>query len=100
MLKILKLCFAFYRTIFVANLAVTLGALYLILNNGLSIFTVVFWFKILFSGFTLFAYHTYKKNEYFFYLNLSATKKQLWIFSAVSDLLVFFLLFIVTLKIR
>lgn len=100
MLKKLIHCFTFYRNIFIVNLLVSLGALSIIYVYGVSPFIFVFWFKVAVLALVLYSHSVYRNNEFFYYLNLGLTKKQLWIFTAVADLLLFIALFILTLKIR
>ena len=90
----------FYRSIMVANVAVSLGALSIIYVYDTGPFVIIFWFKIVVLLFSLYAHSSYRRAEFYYYMNLGISKKQLWITAILVDLILFVLLFILTLKLR
>jgi len=96
----IQLYFSFYKSIAVVNISISIGVLSVIYVYGISPFLYLFWFKIFTLAFILYANNTYKSREYFYFLNLGVSKKNLWISSALIDIVIFILLLIITLKIR
>ncbi len=99
-MKKFQLFLSFYKSIAVASIAITIGALSIIYIHGIDTFIFVFWFKNLTLFFILYANNSYKRDEYFYYLNLGIPKKHLWISSALFDIFIFIILLIIILKIR
>jgi len=98
--KKFQLFLSFYKSIAFANIVITLATLSIIFIHGINPFLYIFWFKIFTLFIVLYANDTYKKNEYFYYLNFGVSKKSLWISSVIIDTFIFIILLIITLKIR
>jgi len=96
----LPLYISFYKSIAVVNISISIGVLSVIYVYGISPFVYLFWFKIFTLFFILYANNTYKSKEYFYFLNLGISKKDLWISSALIDIVIFILLLIFTLKMK
>lgn len=100
MIKKLIQALQFYRTIMVANLAVSLGALSLIYIYGTGPFVFIFWFKVAVLLFIIYVQSSSRSAELYYYMNLGISKKQLWTTAITVDLILFIILFVLTLKIR
>jgi len=96
----LQLYLAFYKSIAFVNISISVGALSVVYIYGISPFLYLFWFKIFTLFVILYANNTYKSKEYFYFLNLGVSKKNLWISSALIDIVIFIGLLILILKIR
>ncbi len=98
--KAVKLTFTFYRTFFIAGIAISLSLMIVFYTHGLSPFIVLFWTKII-SLLLIYLYvNKTRSHEYHYYNNLGLRKIQLWIGSLLIDLSIFFLLLFITLNIR
>jgi len=96
----LQLYISFYKSIAIVNISISISVLSVIYVYGISPFLYLFWFKIITLFFILYANNTYKSKEYFYFLNLGVSKKNLWISSALIDIVIFILLLIIAMKIR
>jgi hypothetical protein len=99
-MRAIRLIFTFYKSFAFASLLITMACVSIIYKSGISAFTVLFWFKIVTLG-LIFAYlHSFKKDVYYYFINLGLTRKHLWVASLSFDFLLFLILITLTLKIR
>ena len=71
---------------------------YFFIKYGISVFSVLFWFKII-TLILIFLYiKNYRHEEYYFYKNLGVGKKKLWTFSFVIDMVIYFIFTIIALN--
>ncbi|HAO47678.1 MAG TPA: hypothetical protein DCQ97_12175 [Chitinophagaceae bacterium] len=98
--KIIKLFLTFYRSYFIASFTLTGCCAYIYWLHGIDIFTFIFWLKILTLGVILLYLNTYKKKEFYYYMNLGISKKILLGTTAVFDCFIFLILIILVNKIR
>ncbi|NQU34832.1 MAG: hypothetical protein HQ521_16515 [Bacteroidetes bacterium] len=96
----LRLILTFYKSFAFASSIITLACLSLLFANSISVFTILFWFKIITLVVIYFFINSYKRKEMYYYLNLGISKKALWTSVMVLDLLLFILLTIVTIIIK
>lgn len=98
--KAVNLIFTFYRTFFIAGIAISLSLMIVFYTYGLSPFIVLFWTKII-SLLLIYLYvNKTRSHEYQYYRNLGLKKSYLWIGSVLIDFTIFFLLLVITLNIR
>jgi hypothetical protein len=63
---------------------------------GMSIFTVLFWFKLATLGAVVIYIRSYKSKEFYYYYNLGLSGRMLWISTLSVDFLLYaFLLFLI-----
>ncbi len=92
MLKTLRLLFTFYKSFLFVSLLITSICVALFWQYGYSIFSSLFWFKILTLGLTYYFINDYKKKEYYYYQNLGISKELLWVSTILSDIIFFIIL--------
>ncbi|MDR3711489.1 MAG: hypothetical protein P4L51_01635 [Puia sp.] len=71
------------------NLLVTLACAFLFGEYGNRIFAVLFWFKIATLALVWYFTEQYKKEEFYYYLNLGVSKTFLWTTTLGFDLSLF-----------
>ena len=96
----LRLILTFYKSFVVASILITLLCVNLIIPYGSGIIGILFWFKIATLVLIYFYINSYKRNEYYYYLNLGISRKKLWFFVLSIDITVFILLVVLTLFTR
>ena len=99
-MRTLRLAFTFYKSYAYVSLLITLCCLMVSYTHGIKTFTALFWFKIITLGLILFFINSYKGDEYYYYKNLGLHKRVLWISTLSFDILVFIILFVISIKIR
>jgi type III secretory pathway component EscU len=72
----------------------------LIYMYGISIFTVLIWFKLITLGIIVYYINSYKKNEFYYYQSLGLSKLFLWISTILIDLSLFVISIITMLQIK
>ena len=99
-MKKLRLILLFYRNFWFASSLITLVCLGLFWEFGLSIFSMLFWFKLA----TLFIIYrfisSYKAKEFYYYQNLGVSKSILWITTLSVDLIVYLILLVQVNRLR
>ncbi len=98
MFKKMRLILNFYKSYALISIGASAFCLFIIYINGLNTITALFWFKILMYGLIYFFINSYKNKELYYYKNLGASKKIMWISSLTLDFLIFVLLLTITLK--
>lgn len=96
----LRLILTFYRSYFFASFLVTLAFSFLFWQYGYSIFSTLFWGKLV----TLFIIYnfirSYKNNEFYYYQNLGLSKKVLWVSTLTVDMLLYLFVIVQVNKFR
>jgi len=96
----IKLFWQFYKYFAVTAQFLTLCSLSLFWKFQFSIFSGIFWFKII----TLFLIYYFvdnnKKKEFFYFYNLGLTKRKLWTITLLFDFFIFILSIILLAKIQ
>jgi len=100
LLKTVRLIWTFYSSFIFLSILITLCSLALFWQYGLSIFVVLFWFKIATLGLTFYFINKYKDKEYYYYQNLGVSKFLLWTTTLVFDFTFFIFLIIQVYKIK
>jgi CDP-diglyceride synthetase len=90
----------FYRSFLLFSFGVTVSCLSLFWENGTSIFMVLFWCKIATLGLTYYFIDSYKRKEYYYYLNLGISKVMLWTVTLCFDFALFLFLIILIYQFR
>jgi len=90
-LKIISLVWTFYRSFIFASLLITASCIGLFWEYGLSIFAILFWFKVATLGVTYYFINSYKYREYYYFQNLGISKTLLWAATISFDLFLFVL---------
>jgi hypothetical protein len=72
----------------------------IIYTNGIKTFAALFWFKIISFGLIIYFINDYKRDEFFYYKNLGASKPFLWISALLFDFILFISLLFLALKIK
>lgn len=68
--------------------------------HGLGTITPLFWFKIITLGAFYYVVKNYKKDEIYYYKNLGVSARVLWTTTLSMDFIIFFVLMILTGKLR
>jgi hypothetical protein len=100
LMRSLKLITRFYTGIFLANFLVTLSCIYLLRHFGHSaqkIIGVLFWYKIITIAGLFYTSVYYRKNEMYYYQNLSVSKLQLGVVTSLFDFSVWVVLMMIQL---
>ena len=96
----IKLYITFYKSFCFVSILISFACAYLFFKWGISIFTVLFWFKIITLALIIYYIREYKSKEFYFYKNVGITKKALWIFSFLFDFTVYFVVIIIALNLH
>lgn len=88
-MRTLRLILSFYRSFAFLSMILTSACILIVYTNGISTFTVLFWFKIATLGLTFYSVNNYKKRELYYYKNLGISKWMLWIPTLTFDLILF-----------
>jgi archaellum biogenesis protein FlaJ (TadC family) len=99
-MKALRLVLTFYKSFAFASLMITLSCMIISYTHGMSTFTALFWFKIITLGLIIYFINGYKRDEFYYYKNLGISKLFLWISTLSFDIVLFIVLFLITLKFR
>lgn len=94
------LLFSFYRYYIWVSLFINLACAFFLWKNGIGAYPTLFWFKIFTIGASFYLINDYRKQQYFYFHNFGLSKKALWIFSLLFDLLLFFGLMILAYNLR
>src|ERR1700756_1381980 len=97
-MKTCKLILLFYKNFFFLSFILTLCCAFILYVNGISAFTIVFWFKLLTLALIFYGINQYKKHEFYYYQNLGISQLTLWLVSFGVDMLLFILLMALTCK--
>ncbi|SCD18896.1 putative membrane protein [Proteiniphilum saccharofermentans] len=100
MVKKLCILFTFYRYYIWVSLLVNLICAFFLWKNGIGMYPMLFWFKIFTMGASFYLINDYRKQIYFYFHNFGLSKKVLWIFSLLFDLLLFFAMMILAYNLR
>lgn len=96
----IRLLFTFYLYYIWVSLFINLACAFFLWKNGIGAYPALFWFKIFTMGSSFYLIKDYRKQIYFYFYNFGLSKKALWIFSLVFDLLLFFALMILAYNLR
>jgi len=99
-MKALRLVLTFYKSFAFASLMITLSCMIISYTHGMSTFTALFWFKIITLGIIIYFINDYKCDEFYYYKNLGTSKLFLWISTLSFDIVLFIVLYLITVKIR
>jgi hypothetical protein len=92
--KAVRLIWTFYQNFLLYSMLVTASCLVLFYKYGFSIFSAIFWFKIITLGISYFFVNEYKQKEYDYYHNLGVTKSLIWGSTLIFDFMLFIFLII------
>lgn len=98
-LKAIRLVLTFYRSFYIATTAITACCAWVICKNGISAFSILFWFKIAALLLTCYFVKNYKAKEVYYYQNLGISKVVLWSCVMALDFALFIVSTIVACKI-
>jgi hypothetical protein len=98
--KIIRLVLIFYRSFLFASLLITACCVGLFWEYGMSIFAILFWFKVATIGLTYYFINSYKYNDYYYFQNLGVSKTLLWMATITFDLFLFVLLIFQTYRLK
>jgi len=90
----IRLLLTFYKSFFLANLLITGACMVLFWEYGLSIFKVLFWFKLVTLWMVFQFIRAYKSKEFYYYQNLGVSKFVLWATTLGFDFCLFLFLLI------
>jgi len=96
LLKTIRLIWTFYRSFIFVSLVITACCLSIFWAYGFSAFSGLFWLKIVSQGLTYYFVNSYKDKEYYYYYNLSISKRMLWVVTLTFDFALFVFLIIQT----
>ena len=89
--KNIRLIWTFYKTFLLVSLLVTASCFGLFWEYGLSIFAILFWFKVTTLGIIYYFINNYKIREYYYYQNLGVSRIILWSATITFDIFLFLL---------
>ena len=89
MLRKIKLYLTFYRAFCTGSLFLSLVCANILFIYGIGPFVTLFWFKIISLGLIYFYIKNYKASTFYFYKNMGASRKGLWICSISSDMMLY-----------
>ena len=95
-MKHITLHFTFFRSFCFASISISFLSALPLFTYGISPFVYLFWFKMITVVILYYFVKEYKSKEFYFYKNLGISKKALWIFSIVLDMIIYFVIIIVT----
>jgi len=95
-----KLYLTFYKSFCFTSIVITFACAYFIKLGGLSLYSVLFWFKVITLALIYYYMKEYKSKEFYFYKNLGVSKKALWIFAISIDMIIYFVVIFIALKIH
>jgi hypothetical protein len=98
--KTIRLIWTFYKSFFLLSLLLTIFSLVLFWEYGLSIFSELFWLKIVTLAITFYFINSQKNKEYYYYQNLGLSKNLIWTTSLIFDFFLFILLIILIYNLR
>ncbi|WP_156522624.1 hypothetical protein [Arachidicoccus ginsenosidimutans] len=96
----LKHILFFYRSFWLASAIINTGCGIAVFKFGLEEVAPCLWLKIFSCTIIYFLVNEYKKNEYYYYLNVGIGKRLLWSVVFVFDFLFSFLFLFIIYKIR
>lgn len=96
----MRLFFTFYRSFWIAGLIINTTCVSILYLQGLGTISALFWFKLITLLITYLFISDSKAAEFSYYKNLGITKQQLWAFSLVLEIILFFTVVSITLSIR
>lgn len=96
--KVLRLLITFYSGFFPATFLISLACAGLFNYLGMASLTVLIWFKVFTLGIIVYYISNYRHKEFLYYQNLGISKIFLWTCTLTFELLLFALLFILSLK--
>ncbi len=99
-MRILRLLGTFYKSYLIASSIITIICMQLIYMYGISIITVLFWFKLITLGIIILYINSYKKNEFYYYQSLGLSKLFLWVSTILIDTSLFVILLTIMLQLR
>jgi hypothetical protein len=92
LVKKIRLLGTFYSSFCIPSFIITLIGLYFFWQHDYSIYSTVFWFKLITMGVIYYYINSYKSKEYFYYQNLGLSKTFLWVSLLLFDFLLFLFL--------
>ena len=93
-LKTIRLIWTFYRSFIFLSLTITACCISVFWMYGFSVFSKLFWLKIVTLGLTYYFINSYKRKEYYYYQNLGISKLLLWTATLTFDFALFIFLII------
>lgn len=91
-MRTIRLILTFYKSFAFSSFSITficLGILYGFGAKGIYFIQILFWFKIITLGISVYFINEYKAKQYYYYKNLGVSKLALWIPVLVFDFLFF-----------
>jgi len=95
----IRLYLTFMRSFYAANIILSLVCFWLLFKNGISIFGVLFYFKVITLGVIVYTINSIKKKEYYYYENLGIGRMKLWMSIILFDMLCYLLFCILILAV-
>lgn len=99
-LKLISLCFNFYKNYALASFLITAALLFLFWEYGFSIFMEIIWGKIFSLLIIAYFIDGSRKKEYYFYYNAGISKKLIWYPLLAADIAAFLALILISNKFR
>ena len=96
----IKLYFVFYKSFWFFSTVISILCAFYLMSDGASIYAPLFWFKIGTLAFVFYYIRAYKAKEFLFYKNLGISRRALWVFSFSFDMIIYFVLVIIALKVH
>jgi len=96
----IRIVFTFYSSYFIAGLIISLACASIVLSTGLTAMSGVLLIKTVSLVIIYFFISAYKHQEFYYYQNLGFSKKRIWVFSIIADLILFIMLMIIISFIR
>ena len=99
-LRHIRIVLTFYSSYYITSLIISLACASIVLSAGLTAMSGVLLIKTLSLVIIYFFISAYKRQEFYYYQNLGFSKKRIWVFSIMADVMLFFMLMIIISFIR
>lgn len=86
----IRILVAFYSYFWIPSVVINLLFAMAYLRDGYQALISAFWIKLVLNAVTVYAIHTFKSKEFYYYRNLGFTNTTLWTSAFIADFVLFF----------
>lgn len=98
--RTIRLLSTFYKSFLMLSVIILALSVWLLLQNGITLFAGIFWLKVISVVLTFYHVNTSKRKEYYYYHNAGISKAFLWGCILIFDFLLFLIILIITYNIQ
>lgn len=95
----ISLYLSFVKPFYAASLLLTSVCVWLGLKFGMSIFGVLFYFKVFSMSLVFYVADVYSSRKYYYYYNLGFSKRGLWLPVVITDVAIFLIVVLLSIYI-